>query len=119
MIIPLQNYLVVEQEANEPKQVNGIWLPEQQRPEKQFEGVIVAKGAYVKDPDLQLGTRIALNAYGTVVKRKETKIINGEKHLKEYVIVREIDIIAILQDDGETKSGRIEPSIDGVQDYME
>jgi len=119
MIVPLQNYLVIEQEANEPKMVNGIWVPEQQRPEKQFEGTIIAKGAYVKDPDLQIGAKIALNAYGTVIRRKETKIINGEKHLKEYVLVREIDIIAILKDDPSIIAGKIQPSIDGVQDYME
>ena len=119
MIIPLQNYLVIEQEANEMKMVGSLYIPEQQRPEKQFEGTIVAKGAYVKDPDLQIGTRIALNAYGTVVKRKETKIIDGEKHLKEYVIVREIDIIAILQDDPGAEVGKMEPSIDGTQDYSQ
>jgi co-chaperonin GroES (HSP10) len=118
MIFPLQNFLVIEQESNEMKMsTGGIWIPEKPVPEKQFEGTIVAKGAFVKDPDLKVGTRIALNAWGQVVRRKEKKWIDGKKVEKEYVLTREIDIIAILKDDEGIEAGKFEPVMDGAQNY--
>jgi co-chaperonin GroES (HSP10) len=117
MIVPLQNFVVIEQEANEMKMVNGIWLPEKQNPEKQFEGIIVAVGPMVHDRELKPGVRVAQNAWGQVVKRKETKIINGKEHTKEYVITREQDIIAILKDDPSTKASKIVAITENSSNY--
>lgn len=109
MIIPLQNFLVIEQETNEMKMSpGGIWIPEKPIPEKQFEGTIVAKGPYVKDPDLKIGTRIALNAWGQVVRRKEKMMVDDKKVEKEYILTREVDIIAILKDEPGVEAGKIE-----------
>jgi co-chaperonin GroES (HSP10) len=77
MIIPLQNFLVIEQEANEEKLVGSIWIPQEKNPAKQFEGIIVSVGPDVKNPDLKPGTIIALNAWGQVVRRKEKRIVDG------------------------------------------
>lgn len=118
MIIPLQNFLVIEQEANEDKlSSGGIWIPQEKNPAKQFEGTIVAIGPFVKDPALKPGTRIALNAWGQVIRRKEeTTDSDGIKHLREYVITREIDIVAILTADIGVKVGKMEAIMDSIKD---
>ena len=117
MVIPLQNFLVVEQEANEMKMVNGIWIPEEQRPSKQFDGIIVSVGPMVKSPDLRPGTIVALNAMGQVIRREEIVMREGKEVKKLYVLVREQDIVAILKDDRGTKAGKMIPIMDSPYDY--
>jgi co-chaperonin GroES (HSP10) len=104
MIIPLQNYLVIEQEGNEEKMINGIIIPPKIMPEKQFEGTIVSVGPYVKDRDLKSGMKVAVNAYGAMIRRKEGK--------KEYVLIRDVDVIAILTGESADPNSRFTVDID-------
>jgi co-chaperonin GroES (HSP10) len=110
MIIPLQNYLLIEQEGNEEKIINGIIIPSSPDPKKQFEGTIVSIGPLVRDPDLAIGQKVAINAYGVMIRRKEEK--------KEYVLIRDIDIIAILEGEAYDPKKSFIAEADSHTDYM-
>ena len=111
MIIPMQNYILVEQEGNVEKVLpSGIIIPEPKDPKKQFEGTIVSIGPLIKNPDLKAGQRVAINAYGVMVRRQEGK--------KEFVLIRDVDVIALLVgEEYDPKSAFVAES-DSHRDYM-
>jgi chaperonin GroES len=92
---PLQDRLIIKRLAEEEKTKGGIIIPDAAK-EKPQEGMVVAvgdgkvteKGQRVA-PEVKVGDKILFGKYsGTEVK------IDGEDHL----IVREDDILAIIED---------------------
>lgn len=87
-IKPLADRVVVEPAAAETKTASGIIIPDSAK-EKPQEGVIVAVGAGKKDEPLtvKVGDKVLYGKYsGTELK------LNG----KDYLIMRESDILAII-----------------------
>ncbi|CVK17013.1 MULTISPECIES: co-chaperone GroES [Apibacter] len=87
-IKPLADRVVVEPAAAETKTASGIIIPDSAK-EKPQEGVIVAVGAGKKDEPLtvKVGDKVLYGKYsGTELK------LNG----KDYLIMRESDILAIV-----------------------
>lgn len=93
MIKPLGDRVVLEAVAREEKTVSGLVLPDSAK-EKPQEGIIVAVGSGRLD---EKGTRVPLEvAVGNTVifsKYAGTEVKYGEK---EYLILRESDILAIV-----------------------
>ena len=93
-IRPLQDRLVVKRLAEEEKTKGGIIIPDTAK-EKPIEGEVIAVGSgkYLDDGkqhplDVKKGDRILFGKYsGTEIK------IDGEEH----VIIREDDVLAILE----------------------
>lgn len=94
MLKPLGDRIVIEQVETEEKTASGIVLPDSAK-EKPQEGKVVAVGTgRVLDngqrvaPEVKVGDRIIFSKYaGTEVKH------DG----KEYLILRESDILAIIE----------------------
>ncbi len=94
-IIPLQDRVLVKRVEEEEKTKGGIIIPDTAK-EKPIEGVIVAagKGKLKEDGsviplEVKVGDKVLFSKYaGTEVK------LNGEEHL----IMREDDILGIIQD---------------------
>ncbi|MCT6869750.1 co-chaperone GroES [Apibacter sp.] len=87
-IKPLADRVVVEPAAAETKTASGIIIPDSAK-EKPQEGVVVAVGAGKKDEPLtvKIGDKVLYGKYsGTELK------LNG----KDYLIMRESDILAIV-----------------------
>lgn len=93
MIKPLGDRVVLEAVAREEKTVSGLVLPDSAK-EKPQEGIIVAVGSGRLD---EKGNRIPLEVGvgNTVIfsKYAGTEVKYGEK---EYLILRESDILAIV-----------------------
>lgn len=94
MIKPLGDRVVLEAVEQEEKTASGIVLPETAK-EKPQEGRIVAVGAGRVDDN---GNRVALEvSVGNLVifsKYAGTEVKYGEK---EYLILRESDILAVVE----------------------
>jgi co-chaperonin GroES (HSP10) len=121
MSIPLQNFLVVEFEIAELKQsAGGIWIvppPKEQSASIQFQGIVVRRGPEVKNPDLKPGTIVAINQWGQQVRREEVVKIDGKDVKREFSLIRENDIIAILTEAETEDVGKIVPFVDAPQNY--
>lgn len=93
MIKPLGDRVVLEAVAREEKTVSGLVLPDSAK-EKPQEGIIVAVGSGRLD---EKGNRVPLEVGvgNTVIfsKYAGTEVKYGEK---EYLILRESDILAIV-----------------------
>lgn len=109
-MIPLLNYILIEQLGNEERKTKGgivIPIKPESAIEKQFEGTIVAIGPLVKDRTFQIGVKVAINPYGACIRRKQGK--------KEFVIIRDSEIVAILDESDSDASVLAE--MDGPQNY--
>ncbi len=87
-IRPLADRVVVEPAAAETKTASGIIIPDSAK-EKPQEGIVVAVGTGKKDEPLtvKVGDKVLYGKYsGTELK------LNG----KDYLIMRESDILAII-----------------------
>ncbi len=85
---PLADRVLIEPLAAETKTASGIIIPDAAK-EKPQEGIIVAVGNGTKDVDMtvSVGDKVLYGKYGgTEVK------LDG----KEYLIMREADVLAIL-----------------------
>jgi len=94
MLKPLSDRVVVEALEREERTAGGIVLPDTAK-EKPQEGRVVAVGpgryedGKLVPMELKVGDRVIFSKYaGTEVKVKD----------KEYLILREADILAIVQD---------------------
>jgi len=121
MIVPLQNFLVVEFEIAELKQsAGGIWIvppPKEQSASKQFQGIVVRRGPEVKNPDLKPGTIVAINQWGQQVRREEVVKIDGKDVKREFSLIRENDIIAILTEANTEDVGKMSAFVDSAANY--
>ena len=95
MLRPLQDYVVLEKVKEEEKTQSGIILTTKEAKDEPSHGVVVAVGPGKKEDgklvpiDLEKGMRVIYKKYsGTEVK------CDGE----EYTIVRQSDILAIVED---------------------
>ena len=95
MLRPLQDYVVLEKVKEEEKTQSGIILTTKEAKEEPSHGIVVAVGPGKKEDgklvpiDLEKGMRVIYKKYsGTEVK------CDGE----EYTIVRQSDILAIVED---------------------
>lgn len=93
MLKPLGDRVIVEPAAKEEKTASGIVLPDTAK-EKPQEGTVIAVGTgRLEDGkrvplDVQVGNKVIFSKYaGTEVKYGE----------KEYLIMRESDILAIIE----------------------
>ncbi|GAB6932653.1 MAG TPA: co-chaperone GroES [Calditerricola sp.] len=93
MLKPLGDHVVVEPKEREEKTQSGIVLPETAK-EKPQEGVVVAVGSGRIEKgeriplEVKVGDRVIFSKYaGTEVKYEG----------KEYIILRESDILAVIQ----------------------
>lgn len=93
MIRPLGDRVVIELAAAEMKTASGIVLPDSAK-EKPQEGVVVAVGKGEKNAngeyiamEVQVGDRVVFSKYAETVVKHEGK---------EYMLVRERDILAVL-----------------------
>jgi chaperonin GroES len=94
MIKPLGDRIVLEAVAREEKTASGIVLPETAK-EKPQEGVVIAVGSGRVDDkgnrvalEVKVGDRVIFSKYSGT----EVKIDN-----KEYLILRESDILAVVE----------------------
>jgi co-chaperonin GroES (HSP10) len=120
MIIPLQNFLVVEFEIVGLKKEGHLWVvpPQQnQTASKQFQGIVVRRGPEVKNPDLKPGTIVAINQWGQQVRREEIVKIDGKDVKREFSLIRENDIIAILDERETEEVGKMVPFVDDASNY--
>ena len=93
MIKPLADRVLIEPAPAEEKTVSGLYIPDNAK-EKPMQGTVVAAGPGKKDEngtaiamDVKVGDKVLYGKYsGTEV------TVDG----KEYLIVRESDIFAIL-----------------------
>lgn len=93
MLKPLGDRVIVEPAAKEEKTASGIVLPDTAK-EKPQEGIVIAVGTgRLEDGkrvplDVEVGNKVIFSKYaGTEVKYGE----------KEYLIMRESDILAIIE----------------------
>lgn len=88
MLKPLKDRVVIQMVEQEEKTAGGLFLPSAQE-KLQFATVLaVSEFTEEKDRQVQVGDRVVFEKYtGTEVK------LDG----KEYIIVKEQDIIAIVQ----------------------
>ncbi len=94
-IKPLSDHLLIEPLKKESRTKGGILLPETADDKKPVEGKVIAVGpgrktlsGKVIPLDIKVGNRVLFNEYGPT----EVKIEG-----KEYLIAREEDILAILE----------------------
>ena len=89
MLKPLKDRVVIQMVEQEEKTAGGLFLPTKAQEKLQFATVlVVSEFTEEKDRQVQVGDRVVFEKYtGTEVK------LDG----KEYIIVKEQDIIAIVQ----------------------
>lgn len=93
MIRPLGDRVVIELGAAEVKTASGIVLPDSAK-EKPQEGIVVAVGKGEKNTngeyiamEVQVGDRVVFSKYAETLVKHEGK---------DYIVVRERDILAVL-----------------------
>ena len=89
MLKPLKDRVVIQMVEQEEKTAGGLFLPTAAQEKLQFATVLeVSEFTEEKDRQVQVGDRVVFEKYtGTEVK------LDGQ----EYIIVKEQDIIAIVQ----------------------
>lgn len=94
-INPLSDHILIEPMAQEEKTKTGILLPETAEKERPEQGKVIAVGPGKKTSsgkiiplEVRVGDRVLFTKYGP----NEIKVDD-----KEYLIVREEDILAILE----------------------
>ena len=89
MLKPLKDRVVIQMVEQEEKTAGGLFLPTAAQEKLQFATVlVVSEFTEEKDRQVQVGDRVVFEKYtGTEVK------LDGQ----EYIIVKEQDIIAIVQ----------------------
>ena len=89
MLKPLKDRVVIQMVEQEEKTAGGLFLPTAAKEKLQFATVLaVSEFTEEKDRQVQVGDRVVFEKYtGTEVK------LDGQ----EYIIVKEQDIIAIVQ----------------------
>ena len=89
MLKPLKDRVVIQMVEQEEKTAGGLFLPTAAQEKLQFAKVLaVSEFTEEKDRQVQVGDRVVFEKYtGTEVK------LDGQ----EYIIVKEQDIIAIVQ----------------------
>lgn len=89
MLKPLKDRVVIQMVEQEEKTAGGLFLPTAAQEKLQFAAVLaVSEFTEEKDRQVQVGDRVVFEKYtGTEVK------LDGQ----EYIIVKEQDIIAIVQ----------------------
>lgn len=94
-IKPLSDHILVEPVKEEEETKTGILLPETAEKERPEQGKVIAVGPGKKTPsgkiiplEVKVGDRVLFTKYGP----NEIKVDD-----KEYLIVREEDILAILE----------------------
>ncbi|MCD6114930.1 co-chaperone GroES [bacterium] len=95
-IKPLADYILIEPFSQEEKTESGILLPQTAEKEKPEQGKVIAVGPGKKTSsgkvipiDVKVGDKVIFTKYGP------TEIeIDG----KEYLIAREDDILAVIED---------------------
>jgi chaperonin GroES len=85
MLKPLKNNVIIEQVEDKKTTSSGILLPEEVK-NKSLIGIVIAKGNTVSS-DIKIGDKI--------VYEFSDSIINDIK--KKYIVVREENIIAIIE----------------------
>lgn len=94
-IKPISDYLLIEPIKEEDKTETGILLPETVEKERPEQGMVVAVGPGKKNDsgqivatDIKVGQKVLFTKYGP----NEIKVDD-----KEYLIIREEDILAIIE----------------------
>jgi len=84
-LLPLADYVVVEQEAAQSKTASGLYLPEKSA-EKPKIAKVLAIGKEVKD--VKVGDRVVYGGYTNTEVKIETT---------EYILVKEENIYAVVK----------------------
>jgi len=105
-IKPLSDHILIEPIKEEEKTKSGIFLPDTAQKEKPEQGIVIAVGQGKKTDDGKIvpvsvkpGDKVLFTKYGP----NEIKI-DG----REYLIAREDDILAVIEDNSKDDSERIE-----------
>ncbi len=95
-VIPLRDYVVIESAPKNDTTEGGIFIPDTADKERPEQGSVVAVGSGKisnsgerVEPEVKKGDKVLFSKYGP------TEIKIGEK---EYLVVKEEDIMAILED---------------------
>jgi len=99
-LTPLSDNVIIEPIVKEEKTKGGIILPETREKERPQEGMVVAVGpgkildsGERKQMNVKVGNKVLFTKYGP----NEIKIEGEGGTMKEYLIAKEEDILAVLE----------------------
>lgn len=97
---PLSDHLIIEPLTKEEKTKSGIILPETMEKERSQEGKVIAVGSgkrmengNIQPMTVKVNDKVLFTKYGP----NEIKIEDSDGKLKEYLIAKEEDILAIIE----------------------
>ena len=99
-LTPLADNVIIESLTKEEKTKSGIILPEPHEKERSQEGKVIAVGpgkildsGARKQMSVKIGNKVLFTKYGP----NEIKIEGEDGKMKEYLIAKEEDILAIVE----------------------